>query len=186
MRPVWRVLCLGGEHEVFVTSEEIELETVKVPCDWQVTVLPPAGMCLRLMSFENHVFSAENQTPGTYISVRFNSWSQLLLCMCALRKAVSSRANTFYLRGVVVYGCGPTPTTDLITVTCPLPLIGEIQQSFSLRWPLYHTSSDKLNLPVIISFLWVPWSGRSDFVGPTSCLLLLGFLCVQLSWMILQ
>lgn len=63
-----------------------------------------------------------------------------------------STGNAFYLRGVVVCGCDPTPTTDLITVTCLSLLIGEIQQSFSLRWPLYHTASVKLNLPVMISF----------------------------------
>lgn len=65
--------------------------------------------------------------------------------MCALWNAVSSTAHAFGLRAT-------TPTTDLIVVLSLLLLIGEIQQSFSLRWPLYHTFSGKLNVPVIISF----------------------------------
>lgn len=65
---------------------------------------------------------------------------------------MSSTTNASGLRGVVVCRCDPTPTTDLIVVTSLLLLIGEIQQSFSLRWPLYHTFSVKLNVPVIISF----------------------------------
>lgn len=44
-------------------------------------------------------------------------------------------------------------TTDLITVTCLLLLIAQIQQSFSLRWPLYLMVSVKLSLLVIIPFL---------------------------------
>lgn len=47
----------------------------------------------------------------------------------------------------------PHTATDLITVTCLLLLISQIQQSFSLRWPLYLTFLVKLNLPVIIPFL---------------------------------
>lgn len=78
---------------------------------------------------------------------------------------MSSTANAFGLRGVLVCRCDPMPTTDLIMVMCLLLLIAEIQQSFSLRWPLYHTLSVTFNVTVIISFLWMLWSGRSDSVG---------------------
>lgn len=106
--------------------------------------------------------------------------------MFALWKAVSSTDKAFCLRGVILCRCDLTPTTDLIMVTCPLLLIGEIQQSFSVRWPLYHTASVKLNLPVITPFFVDAVGGRIDFVGLTAWLLLLGFLCIQLPWMTLQ
>jgi len=57
------------------------------------------------------------------------------------------------LPNVVVHRCDPTLATDPITVTHLLLIIGQIQQSFSLRWPLYLLVSVKLRLSVIIPFV---------------------------------
>lgn len=78
----------------------------------------------------------------------------------------------FVVSNVVVCRCDPTLTTDLIVVTCLLLLIGQIQQSFSLRCPLYLTVSFKLSLLVIIPFLvdavkWWKWLYLLDWLAST-------------------